>query len=579
MSRKPFYMIAVLLALLAIVVSPALAQNKTPRGGIVVINESPQGNWPGPNFNPFSPSPRAGTRNMIYEPLVYYNPPEGSKPTWVLATGAKYSDDLLSVTFTLRKDVKWSDGQPFSADDVVFTVGMLQKFPALDIGGILALIKGASKVDDLNVKFDLQKVYTQADGIIGGGDFRVAPKHIWEKIDDPVKSLNEKPVATGPFTEVTDFSESVYTILRNPNYWGKDANGEQLPYIDGVRYPAYSGNDTVNNAAISGELDWAGNFIPEIQKTYVAKDPEHYHFYFWPEGAGPVLLYLNTTKEPFSDVKFRQAISNAIDLSNMVDAVYGPGYAAPFNATGISKGRYGDWVSEEALKKADEMGLGKYNPDAAKKMLDDAGYKAGADGIRVGKDGKPIEFKIQTVNGWTDWTNGAQYVAQNLQDIGLKVSIETPEFGAWFAALQGATFQASMGWSTYGRTPWDFFRNTMDGALLTKGSDGKVTANGTTWGRWTSPETDKLLLDFTQTADEAKQKEISNQLQLTYVTNVVTIPLWANPQWYEWNTQRFVGWPTQEKYYAQGSPWNNPGSWVTVNTVHCKDETSCGQKK
>jgi peptide/nickel transport system substrate-binding protein len=569
MLRKWFLSVA-LIAILALSLAPAFAQDDIPMGGTVVINESPQGNWPGPNFNPYSPSPRHGTLNFVYETLIVFNPADGGLPTYWLAENSSYGEDLLSLTFNLRQGVKWSDGEDFNADDVVFSVNLVKEFGALDIGAIWPLINGVEKVDDYTVRFDLKEVYTQADTVIGG--FRPVPEHIWSTIEDPVAFLNETPVGTGPFTEVTDFSETVYSICRNPNYWQ-----EGKPYLDCVRYPAYSGNDSVNNALINGEIDWAGNFVPEIQNTFVARDPEHFGFYFWPEGAGPVVLYLNTTKEPFSDVKFRQAISMSIDYSNMVENVYGPGYATPFNATGLSTGRFADWISQEALDLAAEMGLNTYNPDGAKAMLDESGYPVGADVFRTLPDGTPIVFRIQTVNGWTDWTNGAQYVAQNLQDVGLNVSIETPEFGAWFSALQTATFEASMGWSNYNRTPWDFYRNTFDSSLIITGDDGNAVANGTTWGRWTSPETDQLLKDFTLTADLDEQKEISNQLQMAYVQNVATIPLWANPQWYEWNETRIVGFPKPDNYYAQGSPWNQPGSLITVLNLHCVDATSCGQ--
>ena len=191
--------------------------------------------------------------------------------------------------------------------------------------------------------------------------------------------LNEKPVATGPFTEV-EYSDQVYTIMRNPNYWQ-----EGKPYVDGVRYPAYSGNDAVNNALINGELDWAGNFIPDIQNTFVAKDPENFGYDFYMDGQKPVIMYFNTTKAPFDDVQFRLAMSQAIDFNSIPDIVYGPGYSAPFNPTGISLGRYADWINQAALDKATELGVGVYDPEKAKATLDAAGYAVGSDGFRTTK--------------------------------------------------------------------------------------------------------------------------------------------------------------------------------------------------
>lgn len=575
MHRKSYLvlLLAVVLALVAAGAAPTLAQDgDIPRGGIVTMNESPQGNWPGPNFNPYSPSPRQGTQQIVYEKLTVFNAPDGGKPTPWLAEDISYSDDLLTVIVKLRQGVKWSDGEDYNADDLVFTSNLMQQFPGLDRIGLWNIISGVEKVDEYTVNFTLKEVYTQADTVIGG--MWQLPEHVWSTIEDPVTFLNEKPVATGPFTEV-EYSDQVYTIMRNPYYWQ-----EGKPYVDGIRYPAYSGNDAVNNALINGELDWAGNFIPDIQNTFVAKDPENYGFDFYIGGQKPVIVYFNTTKAPFDDLEFRKAMSQAIDYVGIIDNVYGPGYSEPAAPTGLSAGRYADWVNQAALDAAAEAGLGVYDPERAAATLDAAGYAMGTDGFRTNKDGSPLEMKIQTVNGWTDWTNAAQIVAQNWQDIGINISLVTPEFGTWFADLQQANYDVSMGWSGYIRTPWDFYRNLLDSSLVTPIEGGGSNAAGWTWARYFSPRSDELLKAFTQTVDEAEQKNIINELQMFMVDNVPVIPLMGNCYWYEWNTQRFVGFPMPGNFYAIGSPWENDttGALLTVLNLHCKDATSCGQQ-
>jgi peptide/nickel transport system substrate-binding protein len=392
------------------------------------------------------------------------------------------------------------------------------------------------------------------------------PKHIWSTIANPAQALNSKPVGTGPFTEVTDFSPSVYTLCRNPNYWQQDK-----PYVDCVRYPAYS-YGTLANALIKGELDWAGSFIPDLTRTFVAKDPEHFGYYFWPTGAPPVLLYFNTSKAPFNDVLFRRALSNAIDREAVIKNAYGPGYTLAYNPTGLASDRFRDWISQEALDTAQKLGVGGYDVKAARKALQDAGYQLGSNGKFLGKDGRPLSIKIQTVNGWADWMSATQVIAQNFQTLGLDVSVEMPEFSAWMNALQKGTFDMAISWAVYNRTPWDFYYNQFFSGLLYNG-----TASGTVWHRLTSPTIDKLLVDFTNTIDNAKQVEIAKQLEMFYVTNVPSVPLMASGQWYEWNSRRFVGFPTEKDYYAQGSPWNQPGALITGLRIHCKDATSCGQ--
>jgi peptide/nickel transport system substrate-binding protein len=96
---------------------------------------------------------------------------------------------------------------------------------------------------------------------------------------------------------------------------------------------------------------------------------------------------------------------------------------------------------------------------------------------------------------------------------------------------------------------------------------------------WTSPEADQLLKDYVATADEAERAEIIGKLADIYVTNVLSSPLSPWPAWYEYNTQRFVGWPNEENNYALGSPWQDESARITAITIHCVDNTSCGQSE
>ena len=563
MVLKPrfFGLFTAFVALFAL--TPVLAQDDTPRGGTVIINEAPAGAWVR-NFNPFAPDPADPTGSLIYEPLILWNPVEGGAPTYWLATDYAYGDDLLSLTFTLRDGVLWSDGETFNADDVVFTFDMIKDNPALDRGALLDFTESVEKVDDLTVRFNLSKVFTQAETVIGR--LNIVPEHVWSELEDPVTFTNPEPVATGPFTEVSTFSEQVFEVCRNENYWQ-----EGKPYVDCLRYPAFTGGDPVNLALISGDIDWAGNFVPDIDITYVAANPEDHDYYFWPGGA-VVQLYPNTTKAPFDDVAFRRALSMAVDYEDIVD-IGMFGYTVPANATGLGPA-HETWLSEAALERAADLGLARFEPEAAAAALDEAGYvDADGDGWRDMPDGSPLTFTIQSVSGWPDWASVVQIISQSYQDLGLNATVNFPDFGQWLNNLQTADYDVSIGWSTAGRTPYDFYRNVLDPSLI--GDDD--LANAQLWARWTSDEATELLSEFTQTADESEQREIVDRLQEIYVENSPAIPLFPGPTWYEYNTGRFTGFPTEEDYYTQGSPWALESRLIVATTIHCVDEASCGQ--
>ena len=186
--------------------------------------------------------------------------------------------------------------------------------------------------------------------------------------------------------------------------------------------------------------------------------------------------------------------------------------------------------------------------------------------------GENISFDVQVVNGWTDWVTSVQIASQGFQDVGLDATVQTPDFGAWLSALQTGDYDVSIGWGTAGNTPYNYFRNLLLSDLIVEG-----TANAETWSRWTSDEADALLTAFTTTADLGEQQAIVDELQMLYVENVPAIPLFPGPTWYEYTTYRFTGFPTAEDYYAQGSPWEGNARSIVINTIHCIDDTSCGQ--
>ena len=559
--------VVIIMALVLSVVMVNAQDMVIPRGGTVVTSTGEQ--LIGQNFNPYAADPLDFSQGFVYEQLYLFNPVEGGAATPWLALSHEYAEDLMSVTLTLREGVLWSDGETFDADDVVFTFNMFLEHPATDTGAVADFLTGVEKVGDYAVQFNLNRVFTIAHEIIGGR--WIVPEHAWADVEDFALFTNAEPVGTGPLTTVQEYNEQSYTLCRNENYWGVDDNGDQLPYVDCVRQVLFQGNDPANLALINGELDWVGNFVPDVDVTFVAENPDNHGYYFWPGGA-TVQLYSNTTKEPFSDVNFRRALSLAIDYSS-VTSIGMYGYTEPSNAVGIGS-RYESWISADALAAADANGQTRYDPEAAMALLDESGYvDSDGDGIRNLPDGDNISFDVQVVNGWTDWVTSVQIMSQNFQDIGLDAVVQTPDFGAWFSNLQNAEYDVSIGWGTAGNTPYNYFRNLLLSELITE--DG--VANGETWSRWTSDEADALLTAFTATADPAEQLAIIGDLQSLYVENIPAIPLFQGPTWYEYTTYRFTGFPTQEDYYAQGSPWEANSRPIVINTIHCVDDTSCGQ--
>jgi peptide/nickel transport system substrate-binding protein len=526
--------------------------------GIMTISVAQQSTWIR-NFNPFSGDFRFPTINGIYEPMMIYNTIKGELVPW-LATKYEWSTDNKKLTLTLRDDVKWSDGEDFTAEDVVFTFNMFKDTAGLQGRGGQAMFGETAYIESVNapnnttVEFNFSQVFTP--GLYDIVNQVIVPEHLWKDVTDPVKYSNEEPVGTGPFTEVTIFENQVFQVEKNPNYWqpGK-------PYIQGFRQPAYPGNEQANLATINGENDYAANFIPDIEKTYVSKDPENFGYWF-PSTGATIMLYLNTTRKPFDSVEVRKAISMAIDRSQIVQiAMYD--YTKPADVTGLSD-------AYPNFKVSDPSTLGTWtnlNVDEANKMLDAAGLTKGADGIRT-FEGKPLKYEINVVTGWTDWVSACQIMAQNLKAVGIDASVKPYDFSAWLDRVQKGDFDMSIGWSSGGATPYEYYRDQMSQRSIRE----LGVAAGANWQRYVSTEADDLLNQLASTSDAAQQKQAAEELQKTFADEAPAIPLFPGPMWYEYNTTRFTDFPTEDNPYAVGSFFNQgtPEQLIVMTTIKPK---------
>lgn len=517
---------AVSVATLAMAV-PASAQN-------VLTLSSEQTTTFVRNFNPFGQtSARYTTLDFMYEPLVVFNRLKGNEPNFRLAESYELADDLKSITFVLRDGLKWSDGEALTADDVVFTYDYIKKFPALDFISVSAQLASVEKVDDRTVKFNLNEPNSLIANTIVG--MPIVPEHIWADIADPVTFANENPVASGPMTEITRFTPQVYEQCRNPNYW----DAENLK-VDCLRMPQLADNPQVLAALADGTLDWATSFIPDIDNTFVAKDPEHHKYWFTPSSLVSFQVSQITPDEnnrkAFTDVNFRRALSMLIDRQTIVDIA---GYGYPLvNEDPASLGElYKAFANPEVETQFGQYG--KFDLEAAVALLDESGYvDADGDGFRDNPDGTPIAIDIMVPNGWTDWIDAVQISIESLAEAGLNVKMSTPEAAVWTQNLIDGTYSMTLNALASAANPYfPYIRSFNPGDF----GKSRFTAP-----HWENAEVMTLLDQYTQSKDPAEQKSIMDQLQLIVAEAMPIIPVYNSPSFYEYNTSRFTGWADAE---------------------------------
>ena len=482
------------------------------------------------NFNPYSPGVISGTQGLIYETLLYVNRLDGSVKPW-LASSYELASDAQSITFTLRQGVTWSDGQPFTSRDVAFTLNLITKNSSIDLTGISSVIKDVSTPDDSTVKVTLNRPFNPIVWILGGQVF-ILPMHIWSGVKgDPSQYADPNPVGTGPYI-VKSFTPQLVDLVKNPKFWqpGK-------PQVDEVKIPAYSSNDSAQLALQKGEIDWTNLFIPNLDRTYVALDKEHNHYWF--PSSDDVMLYLNLTKTPFNDMQVRKAISLALNrqtISKLGEA----GYEPPANPTGLVGEAIKTYIAPQYASMQFTQNIAQ-----ADQTLKRDGWTKGADGFYA-KNGKQLAFSIIVVSGYTDYVADCQVMAKDLQAAGINASVNAMSNDAFTNALQNGQYDAGILWTNPGPTPYYIY----DGLLRSTNSAPIGQSAPSNYERWMDPTTDKLLDQYASSTDPQVQRQALEGLQQIMVEQLPSIPLTAEPYWYEYSTAKFVGWPDAQYPYA-----------------------------
>ncbi|HEY1350141.1 MAG TPA: ABC transporter substrate-binding protein [Ktedonobacteraceae bacterium] len=538
-----FSLLALCLILLAACGQSGSTSSTTHKNNVLTIVPSPKGDFTN-GFSPYSSNPNYGSQGPIYETLLFFNRMNSDVKPW-LASSYAFSADAKTLTFHLRTDVKWSDGQAFSAEDVVFTLQMLKQYPTADLNGLWQYLQGAQASDSHTVVVTLKSAYTPVLWYLAGQTWIVS-KHEYASAGDPTKFADDNPIGTGPFV-LKSFTPQLIDLKKNTAYWQRGK-----PAIDELRYPSFNSNTSAELLLQRGDVDWTGLFTPNIQQTYISKDPAHNHYWF--PNRNIVMLYLNTAKAPFNQLAVRQAISNAIDrekIYKIAESGYEPissptGLVLPANQSNLSS-NYAQ--STFAL-----------NPARSGQLLQSAGFSRGADGIYMDKSGKKLSFQIDVVTGWTDWVTADQIISSNLKAIGIDARVNAISYNAYFSALQMGSFDMGISWTNPGPTPF-YLYNSLLNSTNTAPVGKQASSN---WERWANTTTDNLLAQYATTTDSALQQQALNGLQQIMVEQLPSIPLVYGATWYEYSTRNFTGWPDANNAYASPAPFDFPDAEVVA---------------
>jgi peptide/nickel transport system substrate-binding protein len=528
--------------------SPTAGQTNSGNAPALVMESSPETSIT-QAFNPFVATQAAygmGATGLIYEPLIEFNLAAPPKYYPWLATKFAWGDGGKSITFTIRTGVKWNNGKPLTPADVAFTFNMMKANSAINLGG-LDISSVSTSGNDVTVSFPTPQ-YTNLQQIAG---VAIVPQSIWGKVKNPATFTNPNPVGSGPF-KLASFTPQGFTLQRNPGYW----QASKL-HVDKVFFPVYTSNTGALSALFTGKIDWTGNFIPGLQKNFVNTNPKYHHFWEAPGGTNSLMPNLN--KWPTNQLAVRKAISFAIDRT-LIATEGEAGLEDPvLNSTGLTLPLYDAWSDPvKSLTNSPKAETAK-----AKAVLQAAGYTLNSGGF-FEKNGKVVQITITDPSAYTDYATDDALVAQQLRAAGIDARFQGQAVDAWAADVAAGNFQLTMHWSNGGITPFNMYNGWLNSSLAT----GK-SATGD-YGRLKEPSIDSQLGKLAGATSVADQTAALEPIAKYVAANLPIIPTTTASQWFEYNSQNYVGWPTEQNPYETGQPSgtnNGPGSGTDLVVI------------
>lgn len=524
----------------------------TPREQTVVVEQSPNNVWD--SFNPFIPNGEAynyGLAIVCREYFFYSNFLTGEVKPW-LATEYAYNDDFTQCTLSLNPNAMWSDGEPFTAEDVAFTQNLLLESPSLNgAAGVARDVKQVAAKDAQTVVWDLTEAnprfhYRFLAGIISDG-VRVVPRHIWEG-EDPGTFKFNPPIQTGPYTLVEASSTKLHYLWeKNPDYWNKV---EFDPAPQYVLYRQGSGVDTAVQEFQAGNIDIAGDIDYLNQQVIEASYDKTARFDF-PDPC-PRGFYFNVDSPSglFATPEGRWALSSLIDRETIASTIWQPS-SRPATFPWADYDGWKPWAPDEVMSKYDMT----FSIDKANELLDKLGATERDGDIRL-LDGKPLKLTMITPAQTTglEYQIGASF-ADTAREAGLDIELKSLPGSAWGDAFYTGQYDISCHWVCGMQFDpnqlYAGFHSRTYVPIGERANQGDQSAS-----RLQSPELDALIeeLDVIDPEDEANKPIFDEALdvflsELPAVASIQTIyPVF-------FNTSAWTGWPSADDPYSIPANW------------------------
>lgn len=447
-----------------------------------ILTVSGNGDFGFPSVYTISPKGQGYmTLSYIFDTLMWKDE-SGLIP--YLAEDYSVSEDGLTYTFQLRKGVSFTDGTPFTAEDVKFTFDYMKEHPYKWVS--VSMVEEASVVDEHTVEIKLNKTYNPFLSDVAGS-LPILPKHIWENVTEPETFTEpEAAISTGPFIlENYDAAAGTYTFKANEDYFYGDVQ------IDKLVIANVSGGDS-KEALLSGEIAAAPNI--SYKAAMSLKDSPEYTVLEGP-GLSVTRLYFNFDEEAMAVKEIRQAMYHAVNLDEIVEKAYG-GAGYPGSAGHVQPGT--PWYNPDVRQYA-------YDVETAKKMLSEAGAAdSNGDGI--------LEYNGEEMSYTLTFTENDEKLAELLvsymKAVGIELVPQSADDATVKAAISEGNFELAFNTNgSFGGDPVFLSR------FATVGADGAPSVTGQGGTTWESEEYNRIYNESAVEQDDVKRHQQVNELQ------------------------------------------------------------------
>lgn len=415
------------------------------------------------------------TRNMlenVYDTLVAFDSSLRIVPA--LAESWTVSDDGLVWTFDLRDGVTFHNGEPLEASDVVFSIHRI-KDPAVASprADDFAVVSAIEAPDADTVVMTLSQPFSPLLSKLAASLNVIVSEDVVEANGD----LQNVVIGTGPFRFVEYLPQTRMVLERNPDFWGVDADGNQLPYLDGITFSFYPDPTARTTAIQTGNADFI-EYVPSADITLLQADPNV-------QVVGGLAanfrsIYFNVERAPFDDVNVRRAVAYAIDEQAIVDlALFGTGGVAATGTTIPSSNYYG--VSDSPYVGRDV--------EAARAALAASGYPNG------------FTFDLYVTSTYDFLRTPAEVIQANLAEIGITANIVAEDWTIYLPKALEGDFQATILGESGQSDPDDFLFNVF------------YTDNGGNLGNYSNAQLDALLEQGRSVAGQEERRAIYVEAQ------------------------------------------------------------------